>query len=68
MLSVKQFAEAHPAFTEPALRNLIFESKPRPSSRGTIPGNGFGPALLRVGRRVLIDEDKFFELLRQHRQ
>ena len=35
------------------LRHIIFNSKT----------NGFAPAIKRVGRRVLIDEGKFFEIV-----
>jgi hypothetical protein len=61
--TVAQFAERHPAWTQPGLRNLIFAAEDRVGSRGTrVPGNGLGAAgaIVRVGRRVLIDEQKFF--------
>ena len=61
--TVAQFAERHPSFTEPSLRHLIFESKPRRSSKGQIEGNGLDRAIVRVGRKVLIDEAKFFDWL-----
>lgn len=61
LLSTRQFSEKHPAFSQPALRHLIFQSKSRTSSLGPIPGNGFDVALVHIGSRVLIDEDKFFE-------
>ena len=38
--TIEQFSERHPAFTPPALRNLIFKASPRQSSKGEIPGNG----------------------------
>lgn len=59
--TVEQFSERHPAFSPPALRNLIFKAEPRQSSRGEVPGNGLAEAgaILRLGRRVLIDEAKF---------
>ena len=40
------------------MRHLIFKSKARPNA----PGNGLedAGAIVRVGRRVLIDEGKFF--------
>jgi hypothetical protein len=64
--TVELFAERHPAFTAPAVRNLIFKAEPRKSSRGEIPGNGLieAGAILRVGRKVLIDEDRFFAWVR----
>lgn len=64
---VEQFAERNPAFTSAALRNLIFKAEPRQSSRGEIPGNGLIEcgAIIRVGRKVLIDESRFFEWVRR---
>jgi hypothetical protein len=40
---------------------LIFESESRETSQGRIDGNGLAPAIVRLGRRVLIDESKFFD-------
>jgi hypothetical protein len=63
LLTVSQFSERWPAWSEPALRNLILNAEPRMNSRGeTIPGNSLGEAgaIVRVGRRVLIDESAFF--------
>ena len=64
--TVEQFPNAHPAFTPAALRNLIFKAQPRHSTNGEIPGNGLieAGAIVRIGRRVLIDEDRFFDWLR----
>lgn len=63
LYTVKQFAQRRPAWTQAALRNLILHSADRISARGqSIPGNGmerYG-AIVRVGRRVLIDESAFF--------
>lgn len=53
LLTVRQFSEKHPAFTQGSLRNLIFNAKQ----------NGFDAALVRVGRRVLIDEAAFFDVI-----
>ena len=61
LLTVRQFARKHPAFTEPGLRWLIFLAKPRQSSTGLIEPNGLEKAILRIGRKVLIDEVRFFE-------
>jgi hypothetical protein len=66
LFSIKQFALAYPAFTESSLRNLIFKANPRSSSRGEIEGNGlseFG-AIIRIGRRILIDDLAFFAWVR----
>ncbi len=62
-LTVEQCSRRNPAFTPAAIRNLIFKAEPRQSSIGTIPGNGLleAGALLRLGRRVLIDEAKFLQ-------
>jgi hypothetical protein len=66
LLTVKRFAEKHAdaGFTEASLRAIIFNAEARPSSIGMIPGNGFAPAILRLGSKVLLDEHKFFEILR----
>lgn len=60
LLTVKQFARKHEAFTEGSLRFQIFNSKPRKTSFGQIASNGLDVALVRLGRKVLIDEAKFF--------
>lgn len=64
LFTVEQFSERRPAWSQPALRNLILYSEDRQNSRGErIPGNGLAEAgaIVRVGRRVLIDEAAFFE-------
>lgn len=55
VLTIKQFAATHGAFTEGALRALVFWRRT----------NGFEPAFVKVGRRVLIDEGKFFECIQK---
>ena len=62
VFTVRQFAERNPAFSEAALRNLIFKADARHSTKGEIPGNGLieTGAIIRVGRKVLIDETAFF--------
>ena len=59
--TVRQFSEKTPAFSQGSLRNLIHLSTERYSSKGKIPGNGLDTALVRIGRKVLIDDQKFFE-------
>lgn len=56
IFTVRQFSERNPAFTELAVRNLIFKA-----SRA--PGNGLieAGAIVRIGRKVLIDEVAFFK-------
>jgi hypothetical protein len=68
--TVEQFSERNPAFTTPALRNLIFKAETRQSSRGKIPGNGLieAGAIVRIGRRVLIEEFGFFEWVRRQNE
>ena len=61
LLTVRQFADKHPAFPQGSLRNLLFHAQDRTTSRGIIKANGLGVALVRINRRVLIDEKKFFQ-------
>ena len=60
--TVAQFSVQNPAFTEPALRNLIFKADSRESTLGIIPGNSLieSGAIVRLGRKVLIHEERFF--------
>ncbi len=60
LFTVRQFARRHAAFSEGGLRWLIFNAKGRKSSKEAIAPNGLEAALVRVGRRVLIDEHAFF--------
>jgi len=53
LLTVKQFCANHPAFTQGSVRSLIFNREQ----------NGFKRAVLKVGRRVLIDVDEFFRCI-----
>ena len=66
VFTVEQFSGRHEAFTPPALRNYIHKSQPRINADGeTVPGNGLieAGAILRIGRKVLIHEQRFFEWL-----
>ena len=65
LLTVRQFADRHPAFTEASLRLHIFNAQDRKSTQGIVGGNGLARALVRVGRRVLIDESEFFAWVRE---
>lgn len=63
LLTVKAFCEKHSAFSEGGMRYLIFQSQDRHEANGKIvSGNGLDQAgaIVRVGRRVLIDEQAFF--------
>lgn len=57
-LTVKQTAGKHPAFSEGALRWAIFNRRV----------NRFDSCLIRIGRRLLIDEQHFLEWVAQHRE
>jgi hypothetical protein len=68
LLSVKQLSELLPAFTENSLRFHIFNAEPRINSQGDIvPENGLASAIIRVGRKVLVDRDKFIEWIENQR-
>ncbi len=66
IFTITKFSERHSDFiTKSALTNDVFKAKPRHSSKGEIPGNGmldFG-VIVRIGRKVLIDEDAYFRWL-----
>ena len=49
LVTVKKLSELYSPFSQGSIRSLIFQAK----------HNGLEPALLRIGRRVLIDADKF---------
>ena len=66
--TVRQFAEKYPAFPQGSLRNLIFLAEPRKSSKGTIEGNGLDVALVRIGRKLLIDESRFFQWIDEQQE
>ena len=60
--TVAQFSNDNPCFTPSSLRNLIFKADERQSSNGAIAGNGLleAGAIIRIGRKVLIDETRFY--------
>ena len=51
--SIKQFLNDNPSFTEGGIRHLIFHEE----------ANGLKQqkAIIRIGRKILIDEIKFFD-------
>lgn len=67
LLSVSQFSERHPAFSQAGIRYLIHCADERDRSKGKLPGNGLkeAGAILKCGRRVVIDEARFFAWLDQ---
>ncbi len=52
LLTVRQFIDKQPAFTAGGLRALIFNEHSN--------GLAISGAIIRIGRKVLIDEAKFF--------
>lgn len=58
-LTIKLLAQAEPAFTEAAIRNLIFLAESRKTSKGPIEGNGLAPHIRRVGSKVLVNHGGF---------
>jgi hypothetical protein len=70
-LTVKQLVSSgkYPWLTEGAVRHLIFASKPALRASGeAAPGNGLARAIVRVGRKVLIDVNQFDAWLQTGRQ
>lgn len=55
--TVRQFCERHPAFTLGGIRHNIFHEKTN--------GLAESGAIVRNGRRILINESKFFAWLEQ---
>lgn len=55
LFTIKQLAEAHPGFTEPAIRDDVFHA----------PRNGLAEfhAIVRKGRRVYLDEEQYLAWL-----
>jgi hypothetical protein len=68
LFTLPSFSKKHSAWSQPALRGLIDKARTRMSSRGPIPGNGLSKAIVRVGRRVLLDEEAFFLWLAEQNQ
>ena len=58
-LTVNLLTEVEPAFTLAAIRNLIFLSADRKTSKGIIKGNGLAPHIRRIGAKVLINHEGF---------
>ena len=57
LVTVRQLAEVSPAFTEAGIRWLLFQAR----------SNGLERAIVRVGRRVLIDRVAFENWLEEGR-
>lgn len=73
LFTVNEFVEL-PEFnylTTGAARHLLYNSKPRYSASGeVIPGNGLveAGAIVRIGRKILIDATKFREWVSAQRE
>jgi len=72
LATVEKTAELYASanLTPAAIRALIFRADDRTNSRGDeLPGNGLGRigAIVRLGRKVLIDLDRFAAWLDAHR-
>ena len=65
ILTVEQLNAMYSAFSISTIRWYIQCSKPRYSSVGEVPANGFADCMIRVGRRIYIDESKFLNWLQQ---
>ena len=65
--SVRQLAQRHPGFNEASLRWAIFNAKAPPGTAAHDVYGGFAPAIIKIGRRVLIDEDRFVAWVEQFR-
>jgi hypothetical protein len=57
-LTVRQFSEKHPAFTQGVLRYIIFNEKT----------NGFDRCIKRLGRKILLEEAAVFKWLNEQNQ
>jgi hypothetical protein len=58
--TVRQFADNHQAFTQGGLRSLIFNEH----KNGLAKSGG----IIRIGRKVLIDEARFFDWVQSQNQ
>lgn len=65
LLTVRQFAARHPAFTEGSLRWLIFLTNQPDAASIPAYARGIDAAIVRLGRRVLIDEQAFLAWVRK---
>ena len=69
LVTVKQLA-SHPRYewlTESALRHHIYGVDPTVNSKGdVVEGNGLDKAIIRLGRKVLIDIDEFDRWVKSH--
>jgi hypothetical protein len=57
-MTIRQTVEKYPFFTENSLRWHLF-------NRGT---NGLAPAVMKIGKKILIDDEKFTTWIDSHGQ
>ena len=70
LMTVRQIldSEGYEWVTNSYLRSLIYNAEDRFGSGGTrIPGNGFAPAVIRIGGKILIDMNEFDAFIERHR-
>ena len=63
LTTVKQLANENPAFSEASIRHLIFKHAPL-DRHNTYSDHALQNAVIRIGRKVVIDEERFYEGLR----
>lgn len=56
-LTLEQFAQKNPWPQESTLRNLYYKRK----------SNGLEKAFIKVGRRIIVDEEMFFALIKSRK-
>lgn len=67
-LTVRQLAERHPAFSEAGIRWALHCLKAPAGTPARKTYAGLRPAVIRIGRRVLIDESRFLAWVASRRQ
>lgn len=65
LLTVRQVAERYPAFSEAGIRWALFCARAPEGTRAHEIYAGLLPAIVRIGRRVLIDEPRFLRWARE---
>lgn len=69
LVTVRKLHEQYrDALTVPAIRDHIWRAVPRTLPDGReLPANGLAPAILRIGKKILIDRDLYAAWLESHR-
>ena len=58
--TVRQFAQRNQAFSEPSMRSMIYDASPNKFNKGKVNGLIEAGAIIRIGHKVIINEDRFF--------